>query len=217
MTQRLRATAPSASHLDGDSSSNRSAHVSSGGRALAANPRSMSNYYRHCSTCKKPIAFGELYFRCSVSTCNQKRTGLFFCSVACWDAHVPGARHRDAWAEQTTAPLHEETEDLERPDPGTEPNKRIISPRAISPKIELNEPADSDEILVVVSKLKKYIADSADMNTSAQGMGILSAHLRRVCDRAVQVARADGRKTVLDRDFETVIRRLDTVRQPAGE
>jgi histone H3/H4 len=164
----------------------------------------MSNYYRHCSICKKPIGFGQVYYRCSVSTCNQKRTGLFFCSVACWDAHVPGARHRDAWAEQTTAP---DTQDAQQSgESNTESNKRIVSPRVVGPRgAEPSESTDSDEILVVVSKLKKYVADSADMNTSSQGMAVLSEHLRRVCDRATQIARAEGRKTVLDRDFEKAL------------
>ena len=48
-----------------------------------------------CSTCKKPIAFQQTYYVCSVSTCNRKRNGFFFCSVACWDAHVPIMRHRE--------------------------------------------------------------------------------------------------------------------------
>lgn len=173
----------------------------------------MSPHYRHCSICKKPIAFGESYFRCSVSTCNQKRTGLFFCSVACWDAHVPGARHRDAWAEQATAPDQEQADDGERNSPAMESNKRIISPKTAPVRNdEPQESSDSDEILVVVSKLKKYIADSAEMNTSGQGMAVLSRHLRFVCDRAVQAARAEGRKTVLDRDFEKAVRGLETPR-----
>src|SRR5215208_1487251 len=60
--------------------------------------------WKRCSTCKKPIGFSETWYACSVSTCNRKRIGLFFCSVPCFDSHVPGARHRDAWAEENRAP-----------------------------------------------------------------------------------------------------------------
>lgn len=57
-----------------------------------------------CSACKKSIGFDQAYFACSVSTCNRKRGSLYFCSIECWDAHVPGARHRDAWAEEKRSP-----------------------------------------------------------------------------------------------------------------
>ncbi len=63
-----------------------------------------STKWRVCSSCRKPIQFSATYFACSVSTCNRKRNPLFFCSMECWDAHLPGARHRDAWAEEKTAP-----------------------------------------------------------------------------------------------------------------
>ena len=60
--------------------------------------------WRPCNVCKKPIAYGSTYWVCSVSTCNRKRTRLHFCSVECWDAHLPGARHREAWAEEKRSP-----------------------------------------------------------------------------------------------------------------
>jgi histone H3/H4 len=31
---------------------------------------------------------------------------------------------------------------------------------------------------------------------------VLSDQIRKICDAAIQVAQADGRKTVLDRDFK---------------
>ncbi len=49
-----------------------------------------------CSMCRKKIAFGAKYFRCSVTACNAGRLKLVFCSPACWDAHLPTARHRNA-------------------------------------------------------------------------------------------------------------------------
>ena len=60
--------------------------------------------WRRCSSCKSDIGFGADYWVCNVSTCNRKRTGLVFCSVSCWDAHLPIARHRDAWAEERISP-----------------------------------------------------------------------------------------------------------------
>ncbi|MFP6565133.1 MAG: hypothetical protein VCC02_07410 [Myxococcota bacterium] len=58
------------------------------------------------------------------------------------------------------------------------------------------------EVLVVASKVKKYIRDSGDMKTSASVLEALSNKIRGMCDNAVNNARGDGRKTVLDRDFE---------------
>jgi hypothetical protein len=60
--------------------------------------------WRTCSNCKKPIHHGQLYQVCSVSTCNRKRSSLVFCSVDCWDAHLPDANHRQAWAVEERAP-----------------------------------------------------------------------------------------------------------------
>jgi hypothetical protein len=65
-----------------------------------------------CSMCRQPIQPGPVYYRCSVSTCNSGRLRLVFCSLACWDAHLPGARHRDAWAVVYGAPA------------GARPNRR---------------------------------------------------------------------------------------------
>jgi LSD1 subclass zinc finger protein len=56
-----------------------------------------------CSMCRKPIAFGAKYFRCSVTACNAGRMKLGFCSAGCWDAHLPTARHRSASAIEETA------------------------------------------------------------------------------------------------------------------
>jgi len=56
-------------------------------------------------------------------------------------------------------------------------------------------------VLIIASRLKDYIQARADMNTSASVMDVLSDQVRVLCDRAIENARADGRKTVLDRDF----------------
>ena len=59
---------------------------------------------------------------------------------------------------------------------------------------------EGQEVLVVVSKLKNYIREKSDMNTSGGVADVLSERLRMLCDRAIENARKDGRKTVMDRD-----------------
>jgi LSD1 subclass zinc finger protein len=49
-----------------------------------------------CATCRKLIAPGARYVRCSVASCNTGRMKLRFCGKACWEKHVPTARHRNA-------------------------------------------------------------------------------------------------------------------------
>jgi hypothetical protein len=67
-----------------------------------------SPFWRRCSTCKKEIPFRAAYWICNVSTCNRPRTAFAFCSVNCWDAHVPMLRHRESWAEEARSPTPEE-------------------------------------------------------------------------------------------------------------
>jgi len=57
------------------------------------------------------------------------------------------------------------------------------------------------EVLIVASKLKNYIRAKSGMNTSASVMDALSAKVRALCDQAMEAAKRDGRKTVMDRDF----------------
>jgi ATP-dependent 26S proteasome regulatory subunit len=59
---------------------------------------------------------------------------------------------------------------------------------------------DHHDVLVVVSKVKKYVRDRSGMNTSDAVAEALGAHVRKVCDDAIRNAVRDGRKTVLDRD-----------------
>jgi histone H3/H4 len=57
------------------------------------------------------------------------------------------------------------------------------------------------EVLVVVSKLKKYIRSVSGMNTAGNVAPALSDVIRNLCNQAIEKARSDGRKTVMDRDF----------------
>lgn len=60
------------------------------------------------------------------------------------------------------------------------------------------------EVLVVASKIKKLIKDKSGMNTSAAVMEALSKVIERECAKAIEKAQGEKRKTVMDRDFETV-------------
>lgn len=68
-----------------------------------------------------------------------------------------------------------------------------------APSVTLSDEVER-EILVVVSKLKKYIRDRSGMNCSDAVAEVLSDHLRLLCDQSIRAAAADARKTVLDRD-----------------
>jgi histone H3/H4 len=63
------------------------------------------------------------------------------------------------------------------------------------------EGTDKKDVLVVASKVKGYIRAKNEMNTSAAVMEVLSERVRALCDQAVEKAKAEGRKTVMDRDF----------------
>lgn len=65
----------------------------------------------------------------------------------------------------------------------------------------MNENTNTEDVLVVVSKLKTYIRNKSSMNTSGSVAEVLSAIVRKACDQAIEKAKADGRKTVMDRDF----------------
>ena len=59
-----------------------------------------------------------------------------------------------------------------------------------------------EQTLVIASKVKSYIKSKGGLNTSAAAIDALSAKVRDLCDRAIQKAKDDGRKTLKDRDLE---------------
>jgi histone H3/H4 len=180
-----------------------------------------AGFWKRCNICKAEIGFEQTYYLCSVSTCNRKRTGLVFCSVGCFDAHLPMMRHRDAWAEQEVSPSEaqarreaEEERDAESDskvsaasaaaslgrESGSTGSRRIVG------VIASDDDRDaSNDTLVVASKLKKYIRARSGMNTSDGVISVLSSHLRELSVSALRHAAEEGRKTVLDRDFVAVI------------
>lgn len=164
-------------------------------------------FFRRCSTCKSPIHYDAKYYKCSVSTCNRRPTALYFCSVPCWDAHVPDARHRDAWAEEERAPTEQAVRALETE--GERSLRRVVSARApqeIPTKPE-DEPSDLPrDVLVVMSKVKSYIKARSGLRTSDGVSDPLSDHVRQLCTSAIRSAAANDRTTVLARDIEAALR-----------
>lgn len=57
------------------------------------------------------------------------------------------------------------------------------------------------DVLVVTSKVKKFIKEKSGMNTSAETVDILSKAIEQLCARGIDSAKADGRKTVMARDI----------------
>jgi hypothetical protein len=177
-----------------------------------------ANVWMLCSACRRSIAFEAVHWVCSVSTCNRNRTRLVFCSVSCWDSHVATLRHRDAWAVEAHAPGPEEhTHSLAnaadqahasppRPAPppsAPQPQPATAHPASVTSHAggpALSNQYEHDDVLIVVSKMKKYIRDRSGMNISDTVANALGDHVRTVCDEAIRAAARDGRKTVLDRD-----------------
>lgn len=130
--------------------------------------------------------------------------------MKCFDAHVPVLNHRDAGAFERKSPSQVEFQQ----------SLEIQSQETKSPKVSTTPPSpghstvpssmnnarenmNSDEILVVVSKVKDYIRKKSGMNTSASVMEVLSNYVRASTDQAITQAEKNFRKTVLDRDFST--------------
>jgi hypothetical protein len=188
----------------------------------------MGDRWMTCSACRTDIDFGATHYVCSVSTCNRSRTRLVFCSVPCWDSHVATLRHRDAWAVEAEAPSQVQWEAEQRaeaaapapaaprPAPTPRPAPAVVrapapappspSPPSGPPAPVRLTPADESDVLIVVSKMKKYIKERSGMNCSDAVAEGLSHHVRAICDLAIRNAGADGRKTVLDRDVPPVRR-----------
>lgn len=145
--------------------------------------------WRSCGSCKKPILLSAKYYQCGISTC--KKTA--YCSMPCFDDHVPIFRHKDAWAEEHVAP---KVKDADSPSP--------VSRLATAHRAH-QEPAHREalprDVLVVASKLKDYIRIKSGLNTSANVLDRLSDMIRLQCDKAIERAQSDNRKTVMDRDF----------------
>jgi histone H3/H4 len=184
----------------------------------------MAETWLKCTECKTDIPYGGQHFVCSVSTCKRSKFRLVFCTPTCWDSHLSSVRHREAWAEDAVAPTREawqrelaqqsadaEQRRTEPPPHGVKPPasatpvvRRVVgeaSPQ-VAAQLEgltLSEVTDKD-VLIVVSKMKKYIKDRSGFNCSDAVAEYLSEHVRAICDDAIRMAARDERRTVLDRD-----------------
>jgi len=155
--------------------------------------------WKRCSACKESIALGATYWACNVSTCNRKRTALVFCTVSCWEVHLPEANHRESWAVEKTAPRVAEAAGA--PAALSSSGTRRIVRTAAPPVGDASKAATPDEILIIASRLKDYVRATSGFNTSDGVLGPLSDAVRRICDDAIENARRDERKTVLERDL----------------
>ncbi len=180
------------------------------------------DFWRRCSSCKTELGFDITYWVCNVSTCNRKRTGLYFCSVSCWEAHLPLMRHREAWAVEKRSPARAAWQrETDKAAAARAPATRATTPSRVTTRtataataataparrrVAASASDDADlprDILIVVSKLKKYIKARSGMNTSDGVVDIVSDHIRQLADEAIRSAAEHERKTVLDRDFPT--------------
>lgn len=100
------------------------------------------DFWKKCNSCKKPLPFEGNYWVCNVSTCNRKRTGLSFCSVECWDAHLAVVSHRESWAEEKKAPSRAHWEKVLKGEADLEPKKEKAAPVAAPP------PASGPKIII---------------------------------------------------------------------
>ena len=68
--------------------------------------------------------------------------------------------------------------------------------------VETPQEPEQDEVLVVSSKVKRFIKEKQGLSTSVKVMNKASSIVRLVCNSASLKAKEDGRKTVLERDLE---------------
>ena len=182
----------------------------------------MADTWMKCTECRTEIPFGAMHWVCSVSTCNRNRMKLVFCSVECWDSHLSSVRHRDAAAIEARAPSQAEWERqraAEAAEPPARPAPAMTPDKAPAPVVRriVDSPSapatasvgtgsvtlanvDERDMLIVVSKLKKYIKDRSGFNCSDAVAEVISDHVRAIADESIRAAGRDERKTVLDRD-----------------
>jgi histone H3/H4 len=161
----------------------------------------MNETWKNCGSCKKPIRYAQKHWVCSVSTCQSARFSPVFCTVGCWDAHVPMMNHRSsAWAEEAFAPK-EAPISTRLPSGGGDSDE--LRARMMRQMAADQKGAAAKDVLIVASKLKKYMKEKAGMSCSADVLEALSDVVRIAANDAIDRARDDGRKTVKARDFRT--------------
>ncbi len=170
------------------------------------------SFWKKCSICKTAINFNTKYYLCNVSTCRSERTGMRFCSVTCWDAHLGYVNHRsEVYAEENKSPT---AESMNFPESGSqrEPVRKIVADikatDLLTTEVKVNHPVAlqandiKSDTLVVVSKVKKIISDQSDFNTSQCCIDRLTKKVIEECLKGIKKAELAGRKTVMGRDIE---------------
>lgn len=170
--------------------------------------------WRRCSNCKNEIGLGSKYWLCSVASCTKVRAPVQFCSPDCWAVHEEIAFHKNAWAVEHLAPRTPEAKAADvpvvkatattAPPAAARPATSTATSTAASAAASSGSSTGSagGEVLVVVSRLKDWLREaSGGMSTSDQVVPLLSDHVRRMADLSIASARANSRKTVLDRDL----------------
>jgi hypothetical protein len=164
--------------------------------------------WEKCVHCGKGIPFGRAYWLCSVSTCNKKSSPMRFCSVDCWEPHVSVLNHKNAYAEENKAPYQAATQSFASntttatsTTSAPREGRRIMAANPVAEKAHQQEAEGEADVLVVVSKVKKYVKDQCDFNVSANVSEKLSEIVRRELDKAILQCKKTERKTLMDRDF----------------
>lgn len=185
----------------------------------------MSECWKKCSSCKKDIGYSTKYYLCSVSTCRHSRKGFTFCSPSCWSEHLGFANHREAWAEDYVSPAKGQSvggnvvakqAQISNNIPATAvtsalpatPRKIVVGQGSIRDREDEAKrlSAETNQIttdtLVVVSKVKQFIRDESDFNTSQCCIDALTQKVIKECLKAIEEANNAGRKTVMGRDVK---------------
>lgn len=113
--------------------------------------------------------------------------------------HLSVMNHKSAWAEEERAPSREQA--MASSASEREPRRVIVNSKPAASMVAANNVDVPKDILIVASKLKNYVKAKHGMNTSGNVMDALSDIVRYHVDQAIDKARAEGRKTLMDRDF----------------
>jgi len=73
----------------------------------------------------------------------------------------------------------------------------LLLQESLKPHMEIK----MSDVMVVASKVKAFIKANGGMNTSGSAMAALTEVVEKACNDAMENARGQGRKTVMDRDF----------------
>jgi histone H3/H4 len=67
---------------------------------------------------------------------------------------------------------------------------------------DTNSGAEKNEVLVISSKVKKFVKATSGLSTSAAVFEVLSKKVEDLCKTAIENAKNAKRKTLMDRDFQ---------------